>query len=87
MAEIPLPAAYALRVLGLPPRARVALQSYITTWRHIQPITDGDALLARGLKPGPLFARVLSALRDAWLDGQIHTLAEEHALLEDLLSQ
>jgi tRNA nucleotidyltransferase (CCA-adding enzyme) len=87
LAEIPLPAAYALRVLGLPPRARVALQSYITTWRHIQPITDGDALLARGLKPGPLFARVLSALRDAWLDGQIHTLAEEHALLEDLLSQ
>ncbi|HZU85857.1 MAG TPA: CBS domain-containing protein, partial [Anaerolineaceae bacterium] len=85
LSEIPLPAAYALRVLGLPPRARAALENYVSTWRHIYPLTNGHILLARGLKPGPRISYILNTLRDAWLDGQIHSPEEEEALLGLLL--
>ncbi len=87
LAEIPLPAACALNILGLPPRARAALQRYMTIWRFVQPRTTGETLKARGLQPGPRFARVLGALRDAWLDGKVRTAEEEQALLETLLKE
>jgi hypothetical protein len=45
----------------------------------------GDDLKALGLKPGPLFGRLLSELRDAWLDGKVKTREEEEALLAKLL--
>jgi tRNA nucleotidyltransferase (CCA-adding enzyme) len=46
----------------------------------------GDVLKAMGLKPGPLFGRLLRALRDARLDGRVSTQVEEAALLEKLLT-
>ncbi|MGL4462767.1 MAG: hypothetical protein ACRC1K_11505, partial [Planctomycetia bacterium] len=35
------------------------------------PLVDGAALIALGLKPGPMFKRVLDAVRDAQLDDQV----------------
>jgi hypothetical protein len=40
-----------------------------------------------GLRPSPAYGQILSALRSAWLDGDIQTYEEEQALLNQLISQ
>jgi tRNA nucleotidyltransferase (CCA-adding enzyme) len=63
------------------------LFSYQVEWRLMEPEITGDDLKAAGLKPGPLFGHLLSALRDARLDGQVSTRREEMALMETMLTQ
>ncbi len=65
--------------------ARERIWQYANQWQKVQPKTDGHALLARGIKPGPCFAAILSRLRAARLDNQITSDAEEDRLLETLL--
>ncbi|MEJ5223690.1 MAG: CBS domain-containing protein [Anaerolineales bacterium] len=64
---------------------QTALEQYAAVWRHIQPKTDGHALRALGLAPGPVYQRILAALRAAWLNGDITSEAQEHALLQQLM--
>ena len=66
---------------------RVVLHTYITHWQHIQPVTDGHALHAAGLPPGPAYARILETLRAAWLDEKIHSPEEEKSLLKNILAE
>jgi hypothetical protein len=40
-----------------------------------------------GLEPGPLFGELLSALRDARLDGEVSTREEEEALVNRLVTR
>jgi len=54
--------------------------------RFVEPEIDGDYLKALGLQPSPLFGRILSALRDARLDGEVSSLEEEKTLVEELLA-
>jgi len=54
-------------------------------YRNVETALTGEDLKRMGLKPGPLFGRLLGALRDARLDGQVATREEEVALLERLL--
>jgi tRNA nucleotidyltransferase (CCA-adding enzyme) len=67
------------------PRVRERLWCYETELRHIQPIVDGAYLMSLGLKPSPLFSRLLHAVRNARLDGEIQTAEEEKALIAKLL--
>lgn len=39
-------------------------------------LLTGEDLIRMGWKPGPMFSRVLSALEDAQLEGQVHTTEE-----------
>jgi len=56
--------------------------------RDVRPILDGRYLIERhGLKPTPLFGRLLNQLRDARLDGRVQTREDEEALLAQLLNQ
>jgi poly(A) polymerase len=48
------------------------------------PLLTGDDLKAHGLPPGPLYKRILEAVREAQLDGTITTKAEALALAECL---
>ncbi len=66
-------------------RERIA--KYADRWRRMKPITDGRALKAMGLAPGPKFKRILNRLRDAWIDGEVTNEDEEKALLEALLEE
>jgi tRNA nucleotidyltransferase (CCA-adding enzyme) len=68
-------------------RVRRRLRLYETSLRHIQPVVDGDYLKSLGLRPSPLFRRLLDAVRDARLDGEIDTVEEEKALIARLLAQ
>jgi tRNA nucleotidyltransferase (CCA-adding enzyme) len=66
---------------------RECLKNYIVRWQHIHPVTDGHALQAIGLPPGPQYARILDSLRAAWLDGEINSVEEEKELLEKITKE
>jgi len=67
-------------------RLRERLLHYQTEWRLVKTELTGDDLKAMGLRPGPLFGRLLGALRDARLDGKVSTREEEESLLARLLA-
>ncbi len=62
-----------------------ALLDYLSFWRHVKAHITGEDLKARGLEPGPRYGEILTALRAAWLDGEINTEKEEMELLNRLL--
>lgn len=64
--------------------ASKSVDNYLSLWRHVKPKTTGNTLKKLGLVPGPEFQRILRRLKNAWLDGEIHTAREEKALLEKL---
>ncbi len=48
-----------------------------------RPLINGHDLIAAGYKPGPQFSRMLTAVEDAQLEGQIKTRDEAMALVRD----
>src|SRR3972149_1466666 len=72
--------------IASPEDTREALARYLTLWRGMFPKADGEALRALGLPPGPAYRRILGQLRDAWLDGEVHSPDEEQALLLKLVA-
>jgi len=68
-------------------RLRERLLRYQMEYRLVETELTGDDLKAMGLKPGPLFGRLLEALRDARLDGKVSTREDEEALLKKLLEK
>jgi tRNA nucleotidyltransferase (CCA-adding enzyme) len=68
-------------------RVRARLWRYETELRHVQPVVDGEYLMGLGLKPSPLFSKLLNAVRDARLDGEVHTAEEEQSLVARLLEE
>jgi tRNA nucleotidyltransferase (CCA-adding enzyme) len=83
--DVPPLACYALYIATSDVQLRSVLLKFATNWRKIQSSTDGHVLKELGVSPGPHYRQILSALRNAWLDGEIHTQEEEYALLEELL--
>jgi poly(A) polymerase len=51
------------------------------------PLLTGDDLIQAGHKPGPLFKKLLDAVREAQLDGTIRTKEEAWALTRRLLAE
>lgn len=57
--------------------AKRHLAQFITKYRGIRPLLNGEDLKAIGLKSGPVFRETLDALRDARLDGKLATRDDE----------
>ncbi len=85
MEEYPQLAVYATFLANSDPAQRELLFLYASRWRQIAPATNGEALIARGLRPGPHFRTILGILRAAWLDGKISSVEEEAELLDELI--
>ena len=66
---------------------RAHLTRYWQEYRHVKPILSGDDLKAMGGKPGRIFGTVLDSLRDAHLDGEISTEAEEREIARRMLGE
>lgn len=81
------PAIFILWIATDSEQVREKLELYHRTLRFVEPEIDGEYLKAMGLKPSPLFGHILSALRDARLDGEVTSLEEEKALVEKLLAK
>lgn len=70
-----------------PGQARTVLARYLGEWRDVSPTVDGETLRALGLPPGPAYREILGALRTAWLNGEVHTVEQEQALLGKLVNR
>jgi len=66
-------------------KLRDVIQMYITRWQYITPMINGHDLKERGIPPGPIYRKILSSLRAAWVDGDITSKEEEIVLLEELI--
>ncbi len=77
---------YALYLLSPSVEIRTLLQRYHTTWQYVQPFTTAADLQTLGLPPGPRYAQILTALRNAHLDGQINSHEDEKERLQTLLN-
>jgi poly(A) polymerase len=51
------------------------------------PLVTGEDLIALGLKPGPLFKRLLDAVREAQLENRVTTMAEALSLVQQLQAE
>jgi len=60
---------------------------FVSHWSQLAPHTNGDDLRQMGLKPSPAYGRILTALRDAWVNEEIHSEQEEKALLNQLVAE
>ncbi len=63
------------------------LQLYEDEYKLVRPFTTGNDLRALGLPPSPRYEVILSALKQAWLDGRIQSEGEEKVLLKGLLEE
>lgn len=63
------------------------LSAYFDIHQQVKPVITGKDLKAMGLKPGPRFTRILSRLRDARLNGEVRTEAEERRMAWRLVSR
>jgi tRNA nucleotidyltransferase (CCA-adding enzyme) len=61
------------------------IQAYLNRLNTINPRITGDDLRERGLQPGPIYKRILVALRDAWLEGKIENIDQEQTYLDELI--
>jgi tRNA nucleotidyltransferase (CCA-adding enzyme) len=62
------------------------LQAYLDRLNAITPMITGNDLRERGIPPGPVYKRILGAVRDAWLDGKIQSNDQEQRYLDELIS-
>jgi tRNA nucleotidyltransferase (CCA-adding enzyme) len=70
-----------LRAVHPDPTAQRQLDEYRTTLAAVRPLLTGADLAALGIPPGPRYRALLAALRDARLDGQLTTRADEEAFV------
>lgn len=56
---------------------RDQVADYTSRYRYQHPTLDGNFLRALGLKPGPLFGKLLAQLREALLNGEVVTPDDE----------
>ncbi|MCC6803021.1 MAG: CCA tRNA nucleotidyltransferase, partial [Anaerolineae bacterium] len=66
---------------------RERIWQYASKWRGVRPTSTGHTLRARGITPGPCYARILARLRQARLDGEIGDDEAENRLLDSLLTE
>jgi tRNA nucleotidyltransferase (CCA-adding enzyme) len=64
--------------------AKRQISAYLTTYQHVKPMLTGADLHAMGLTPGPHFTAILASLRDARLNGDVTTAADERALAQQM---
>jgi tRNA nucleotidyltransferase (CCA-adding enzyme) len=67
--------------------ARAQVVRFQRDLRPVSPLIDGNYLKKEyRLPPGPIYRVIMDALRDARLDGRVTTLAEEQALVEEIVA-
>jgi tRNA nucleotidyltransferase (CCA-adding enzyme) len=84
---IPALALYAVYLASEEGPARDALLAYVARWSRVTPLTSGHDLRLRGIPPGPAYKRILGRLREAWLDGEITSPAQEDAELTRMIAE
>jgi tRNA nucleotidyltransferase (CCA-adding enzyme) len=58
-------------------QVRRAFSAYFTEYKRVTLLINGHDLQQLGFKPGPIFSRILKAVREARLNGWVKTLEDE----------
>ncbi len=61
------------------------LKLYLNKLRHVRPAITGLDLKKMGLEQGPRYRKVIESLKQAVLDGELHTLQEEQEYVKKYL--
>jgi len=77
----------ASRTLLSRPAAREKVVDYLDRLRFVRASVDGDLLISLGFPQGPEVGRALERIREARLDGEVNSRAEEVALARSLLGR
>ncbi len=85
--KYPRTALFAAHMITPDEDMRALLHQFVGQWSAVSPTISGEDLRAMGLKPSPAYGRILSTLRDAWLDGEVGSPEAERALLNHLLAE
>ncbi len=72
------------RALNLAPALTPILTRYVEEWQQVRPTLDGRDLQALGIPRGPLYGKILKAIRAALLDGEIATHEDEITLAQQM---
>ncbi|HLF27429.1 MAG TPA: CBS domain-containing protein [Anaerolineae bacterium] len=75
------------RVATADPQVRAHLDWFVRELREVKPSLGGTFLRSLGLPPGPVYGRILHALRDALLDGEIRPGADEEAFVRTMVEK
>ncbi len=84
---VPLFALYALYLLTDNLKLREIYLEYASRWSKVEPFISGADLMRMNVPAGPIYRDLLQTLRDGWLDGAIHSRAEEMRALDSILAQ
>ena len=81
-------ARFVIRVITESWLIKQRLDLYQRKLRFVKPEIDGHYLQqVMKVPPGPIYKRILNALRDARLDGRVSTIAEEEAIVRQILEE
>lgn len=84
--RVPIPLCLVLMATTESANVRRHVMTYLTTWRHLHPLITGDDLKRLEVPRGPVYTRLMRAIRAAQLDGFIHTRDEALTLAQRLLA-
>ncbi len=79
----PVLAIFALAVDDERVKERVRL--FQSQWRAVTPELTGDDLKRMGIRPGPVYRQILGRLRDARLNGEISSRAQEEEIVNSFV--
>jgi tRNA nucleotidyltransferase (CCA-adding enzyme) len=60
-----------------------SISNYFTRLRHIDISIKGRDLIDMGLEPGPIFRKILQAVHDAKINGQLKTRQDEFTFVKE----
>jgi tRNA nucleotidyltransferase (CCA-adding enzyme) len=67
--------------------AKRQIMAYLTIYRAVRPLLTGNDLHALHVQPGPLYGTILTRLREARLDGEVASEAEERDLVKRMVKE
>ncbi len=83
--KVPLLVIYTLAIVSDSPALRKTFDQFNKVWRNVKIHTSGEDLKKLDVARGPTFRHILEGLKNAWLDGMIHSETEEKKLLLHLV--
>ncbi len=87
LAPLAVPLCLLLLALTDDADVRETVHTHLTHTRHLPPLLSGDDLRGLGIPRGPVYARIMRALRTAQLDGQLSTREEAQAMAKALADE
>jgi len=83
--SIPHEVLYIFYQLSDDQKIKEIIQTYFSHWKMVKPFTSGTDLQSLGIKPGPIYRKILKKLRELWLDGSISNVDQESLVLDELI--